>query len=221
MGIALFDLDNTIIDGDSDYQWGNFLAGKGIVSKEEYERKNKEFYEQYYRGELDVKKYINFSYKPLADNNLEKLIELRDEFFNKEIKNLIFSEAEKIISNHISVGDTVAIVTSTNSFVSKPVADYLNIVHLIASEPEFTNGKFTGNISGEPCYQHGKVKKVEFWMLENKIDREILSNSTYFYTDSYNDISLLNIVSDPVAVNPDKNLESIAKDNKWKVLKFR
>ena len=221
MGIALFDLDNTIIDGDSDYQWGNFLADKGVVNKKEYEKRNKEFYEQYYRGELDVKKYIDFSYKPLADNNLEKLIKLRDEFFNKEIKKLIFSEAEEIISNHINLGDTIAIVTSTNSFVSKPVADYLNIAHLIASEPEFVNGKFTGNITGEPCYQDGKVKKVEFWMSENKIDREVLSNSAYFYSDSSNDLSLLNVVSNPVAVNPDKNLETTAKDRKWKILKFR
>ena len=218
MNIALFDLDNTLINGDSDYEWGNFLVENNYVDPEYYKKKNDVFFEQYRNGTLCPKEFAKFSYEPLKKYNIKFLLEIREIFFEKKIKPIIRSKAEDLVKLHKNNDDVIAIVTATNSFISRLSADYFKMDDLLATEPEFKNGAFTGELSGEPCFKEGKVNKVKEWI---KLNKYIDIDEMYFYTDSHNDIELLEFCTIPVAVDPDNTLREISIKNNWKIISLK
>tara|TARA_Y100001935_G_scaffold76324_1_gene63732 strand:- start:1250 stop:1906 length:657 start_codon:yes stop_codon:yes gene_type:complete len=218
MNIALFDLDNTLIKGDSDYQWGNYLVENNYVDPKLYKEKNENFFEQYRKGTLCAREFAEFSYEPLTKYDLETLINIRKKFFEEKIKPLILPKAIDLIKFHKERKDILAIVTATNSFISRISADYFEINDLLASEPEFIDNKFTGRLHGEPCFQEGKVLKVKEWM---KLNNYKSYDDIYFYTDSHNDIKLLEYCTIPVAVDPDNILKELSKKNNWKIMSLR
>lgn len=214
MTLALFDLDNTLINGDSDYAWGNFLVKKQLVDAEEYRKANDHFYEQYKNGTLDIHEYNRFTLKFLSENSMATLDALHQTFMQEEILPTISDKARQLIASHKEQGHTVVIITATNSFVTRPIATELGIEHLLAIEPKMVDGHFSRELEGIPTFREGKVTRLQQW-LENR--DETLENS-YFYSDSLNDLPLLNIVDHPVAVNPDPTLLAVAQKNDWPVL---
>ena len=218
MNIALFDLDNTLIKGDSDYQWGNYLVENNYVDPKLYKEKNENFFEQYRKGTLCAREFAEFSYEPLTKYDFKTLISIRKKFFEEKIKPLILPKAIDLIKFHKERKDILAIVTATNSFISRISADYFEINDLLASEPEFIDNKFTGRLHGEPCFQEGKVLKVKEWI---KLNNYKIYDDIYFYTDSHNDIKLLEYCTIPVAVDPDDILEKLSKKNNWKIMSLR
>ena len=217
MALAIFDLDNTLISDDSDYLWGQFLVERGVVDGTHYERENLRFYDEYKNGTLDIMAFLAFSLKPLADNPLENLKQWRTEFFKEKIEPNLLSTAMKIVNRHKTNGDHVMIITATNSFVTRPIADAYGIETLIATEPEWDGSQYTGRIYGTPCFQSGKVERLELWLQEN--NRQI--DGSYFYSDSHNDLPLLERVTHPVAVDADEKLTTIATERGWQQLSFR
>lgn len=218
MNIVLFDLDNTLIKGDSDHEWGNFLVENNYVDQRIYKEKNNNFFEQYKNGTLCPKEFALFSYEPLTKYSYEKLLDIREKFFEEKIIPLVLPKALKLVNYHKNNNDILAIVTATNSFISRVTADFFNIKHLLASEPEFVNNKFTGNMLGEPCFKDGKVTKVQEWMKVNKLSE---FKEIYFYTDSHNDIKLMEFCTRPIAVDPDEILKKTSIDNKWEIISLR
>ena len=217
MGIALFDLDNTLIAGDSDYLWGVFLAEQGIVDGASHERKNRRFYDQYKAGELDIHEFLEFQLQPLATNSIEKLKQLRERYLQKMITPILLTAAQQLVDKHRKQGDTLVVITATNSFITEPIVAMYGIPHLLATEPELINGSYTGAVSGVPCFQAGKVEKLSGWLAQNN---ESLDES-WFYSDSHNDLPLLGEVTHPVAVDPDEILEQHAKQHDWPVISLR
>jgi len=215
--LAIFDLDNTLIAGDSDHAWGQFLADKGIVDAEEYRKANDQFYQDYLDGKLDMTRYLEFSLAPLAAHSMESLFQWRELFITENIKPLMLDKAQELVSFHKKQGHFILIITATNRFVTEPIAELLGVDHLIATDPEIVDNKYTGAISGIPSFKEGKVTRLNNWLKEQDYN---LSGS-YFYSDSHNDIPLLDIVDIPVAVDPDPTLESHAKENNWKVMSLR
>ena len=218
MNIVLFDLDNTLIKGDSDHEWGNFLVENNYVDQKIYKEKNNNFFEQYKNGTLCPKEFALFSYEPLTKYSYEKLLDIREKFFEEKIIPLVLPKALQLVNYHKNNNDILAIVTATNSFISRVTADFFNIKHLLASEPEFVNNRFTGNMLGEPCFKDGKVTKVQEWMKVNKLSE---FKEIYFYTDSHNDIKLMEFCTRPIAVDPDEILKKTSIDNKWEIISLR
>lgn len=217
MALALFDLDNTLLSDDSDYLWGQFLIEKHLVDREYYERENQRFLELYKQGKLNIYEFAEFAYKPLAENDLELLKQLHKEFMQEKIIPIITEKSRQLVARHRAEGDTLAIITATNSFVTTPIAREFGIEHLIATEPEIINGKYTGKIAGTPCFQDGKVTRLKAWMEEENIDPQHCT----FYSDSNNDLPLLKLVEQPVAVDPDEKLKTVAQENNWPVISLR
>ena len=218
MNIALFDLDNTLINGDSDHEWGNYLVENNYVDSKSYKEKNNMFFEEYKKGTLCPREFALFSYEPLTKYSYKTLLEIREKFFKDKILPLILPKAIDLVNHHKKKGDIIAIVTATNSFISKVSANFFQITHLLASEPEFINNKFTGNLQGEPCYQEGKVYKVKEWIKKNNFSNY---DEIYFYTDSHNDLQLMEYCTIPVAVDPDETLNRISVKNKWEIISLR
>ena len=217
MGIALFDLDNTLIAGDSDYLWGCFLVEQGIVDGRLYESENQRFYDQYKIGELDIHEFLDFQLRPLAEHSMETLEGWRSRYIEEKIAPILLPRARELIDRHRQAGDTLVIITATNRFITGPIAGLYNIRHLLATEPEIINNRYSGGITGTPCFQDGKVDQLEDWLASN---RQSLDDS-WFYSDSHNDLPLLNRVSHPVAVDPDEILEQHASDHGWPVISLR
>ncbi|MCK4709626.1 MAG: HAD family hydrolase [Gammaproteobacteria bacterium] len=217
MALALFDLDNTLLDGDSDYLWGQFLIEQKLVDKEYYQTENHRFLDLYHQGRLDIYEFAEFAFRPLAENDLDKLTQLHQQFMREKICPIITDKSRALVEKHKSEGDTLIIITATNSFVTAPIAKAFGIEHLIATEPETKNGRFTGKIAGTPCFQEGKVTRLKNWLLEQNIKFE----NCVFYSDSNNDLPLLKMVKNPVAVDPDEKLKAIAEENNWPVMSLR
>ena len=217
MAIALFDLDNTLIAGDSDYLWGCFLVEQGIVDGATYEQANLRFYDQYKAGELDIHEFLAFQLRPLADNPMENLLHWRTGFIEEKIKPILLDKAHELVDKHRQQGDTLVIITATNHFITGPIARLYGIEHLLATEPEIINGRYTGGITGTPCFQQGKVTILDDWLLQHN---ETLADS-WFYSDSHNDMPLLKKVTQPVAVDPDEILGTHAVNNGWPVISLR
>ncbi len=214
MALALFDLDNTLLAGDSDYLWGVFLGERGVVDPETYARENERFYQEYKEGRLDIHEFLAFSLGPLAENDPDRLRAWREEFLAEKIDPLITEDARLLVEMHRKRGDTLVVITATNSFVTAPIARRFGILNLIATEPELVDGRFTGRVDGIPCFRDGKVKKLRQW-LEN---REESLDDAWFYSDSHNDLPLLELVSHPMAVDPDPTLETLAAERGWPIL---
>lgn len=217
VSIALFDLDNTLLNGDSDYLWGKFLVEHGIVDPEYYENTNARFYEEYRQGTLDIYQFLEFALAPLAANDINQLMEWRGQFVEEKIKSILLPDAFDLIDKHRSNGDTLLVITATNQFVTKPIVDLYGIENLLATIPEYLDGRFTGQVSGIPCFKDGKVKRLESWLTETGLTL----NDSWFYSDSLNDLPLLQRVDHPVAVDPDTTLRSVASDNKWPIISLR
>ena len=218
MPLAIFDLDNTLIGGDSDYLWGEFLCDEGIITdRESFQKMNDYFYHQYEIGELDIYAWAEFSFKVLSEHSFDKLNQLRKDFMETKIRPIFLEKAQNCIDNHKKNGDSVLVITASNTFVTKPIVEMYGIEHLLATEPEFVSGRFTGKVSGIPCFQSGKIDNLMPWLVTNN---ENLIGS-YFYSDSHNDLPLLELVDNPVAINGDLILTAVANENGWTNLDWR
>ena len=214
MTLALFDLDNTLLSDDSDYRWGQYLAEKQLVDIEKYTEMNKAFYEQYANGTLDIHDFCAFSFEFLTTKSMEELAILHDEFMQTHISSAMSAKSKALIAQHKAMGHTLMVITATNSFVTRPIVTAFGIDNLIATKPKIENGRYTRKIDGVPSFKEGKVTRLNDWLNENN---ESLEDS-YFYSDSHNDLPLLELVTTPIAVDPDPKLEAIAKANGWDII---
>ncbi len=215
--LAIFDLDNTLLAGDSDYLWGQFLVEQAIVDGPAYERENRRFYEQYKAGTLDIYEFQRFSLRPLAEQPPERLQGLRRRFAESRIQPIIARQTPELLRRHRARGDEALIITATNRFVTEPIAQLLGVPHLLATDPEMRDGRFTGEVAGTPCFQRGKVLRLEEWLAAR---RERFAEH-WFYSDSHNDVALLEVADMAVAVNPDPQLAELARARRWTVLDLR
>jgi HAD superfamily hydrolase (TIGR01490 family) len=191
MALAIFDLDNTLLGGDSDYAWGEYLVATGKVDAESYAAQNDYFFEQYKLGKLDIHAFQALALGPLAGQSADTLARWHREFMDSHIKPLRLPKADDLVEQHRRQGDRLLIITATNRFITGPIASWLGIEELIATEAEMMNGDYTGQMTGTPCYQEGKVERLNAWLA---IHNETLAGST-FYSDSRNDLPLLELVT--------------------------
>lgn len=220
MNLALFDLDNTLLAGDSDHAWGQFLCDRGVVDRHEYEARNNEFYGHYKAGTLDNDAFLAFVLAPLARLSRAELDALHADFMRDCIAGMMLPAAQRLVRRHLDAGDLVAIVTATNAFVTGPIARAFGVCHLIATIPAQENGRFTGRPRGIPAFREGKVARVELWLESLALHWSSFASS-HFYSDSLNDLPLLAKVSHPVAVDPDPTLKAHAEGAGWPVLSLR
>ena len=213
--LTIFDLDNTLLAGDSDRAWGQYIVEKKIVS-DDFLIESEKFYNSYYEGDLDIDGFLAFCLKPLTENKLSELLELREGFIEDKIKPMMLKEAIRTV-NQKKLEGPVVIATATNSFVTRPIADLFEIKDLIATEFVIKDNEFNGQVDGIPCFREGKVKKVEEWVNINGYN---LSSAT-FYTDSFNDLPLLKKVGLAIVVDGDDKLIEQAKNNDWECISFR
>lgn len=217
MNLAIFDLDNTLLTGDSDYLWGQYLVKQGLVDADFYESENQRYYDEYKAGTLDIFAFLKFSFQPLANNDLQQLLQFRKEFISEQILPIIPEASRALLDKHRKQNHYILIITATNLFITGPIAEELSADDIIATEPEFKNDRYTGEVSGTPCFQEGKVTRLNSW-LETK--NKTLDNS-WFYSDSHNDLPLLRLVTHPVAVDPDEILAQVAVEQGWPIISLR
>lgn len=217
MSLALFDLDNTLIAGDSDHAWGEFLVSKELVDAEEYKKANDRYFIDYQQGTLDIHDYLAFSLRPLTHYSTQEMLAWREVFIEECIRPLLLPAATELLNKHREAGDELLIITATNRFITEPIARLLGVNELIAAEPEFINGSYTGKVIGVPSFREGKVTRLNQWLAEKDLS---LKNS-WFYSDSHNDLPLLEIVDNPVAVDPDEALHQRATQEGWPILSLR
>lgn len=215
MKLALFDLDHTLLDGDSDSLWGRFLVREGVVDGAKYAQANSRYYAEYRAGRLDIQEFLAFGLRPLRDNPPAALEAWRTRFVAEYILPRIPDATRTLLARHAE--HTRAIITATNSFITAPIAVELGVLHLIATEPEHMDGRFTGKVAGVPCFREGKVTKLGEWLERNRFT----PSETWFYSDSHNDLPLLEQVTHPVAVNPDEVLAAVARERGWPVMRVR
>ncbi len=214
MALVLFDLDNTLLAGDSDYLWGEFLGEQGLVDPDYYAAENERFYREYREGKLDIFEFLAFSLKPLSERSMEELQALHRQFMEEKIQPIITRDARMLVDMHRRRGDELLIITATNAFVTAPIAAAFGVRHLLATEPEIIDGRYTGRVAGTPCFREGKVKRLQAWLADND---QNLGNS-WFYSDSHNDLPLLEKVTHPIPVDPDEELSRVAEERGWPVL---
>ena len=220
MDLVLFDLDNTLLAGDSDFEWAQYLISRGVLDKEVYEARNQEFFDQYKAGTLDIFEFLDFQLKPLARHSRAQLDAWHREFMDTRILPMMTPQSVALVNKHLDSGAIVAIVTATNSFVTGPIARAFGIPHLIATIPAQENGAFTGKPRGTPAFKAGKIERVENWLESLGLCWESFTRS-WFYSDSHNDLPLLGKVSEPVAVDPDDTLRAHATAQGWQVISLR
>ena len=222
MNLALFDLDNTLLAGDSDFEWAQFLISKGVVDREVQEAKNIQFYEDYKAGTLDIYEFLAFQLAPLARHSRAELDAWHKEYVERHIRPIMTVKARTLVLEHLASGDLCAIVTATNSFVTGPIAREFGIPHLIGTIPavDVQTGAFTGQPTGTPSFQGGKITRVESWLESMGLWWGSFDNS-YFYSDSHNDLPLMQKVSTPIAVDPDDKLRAYAGQMNWKIITLR
>lgn len=220
MNLALFDLDNTLLSGDSDFEWAQFLIDKGVLDPEVYEARNEYFYAQYRAGTLDIHEFLDFQLHPLSRHPRAQLDAWHAEFMDSRIRPMINAKGRALVRKHLDAGDLCALVTATNSFVTGPICLEFGIAHLIATIPAQEGGQFTGQPRGTPSFREGKITRVEDWLESMGFWWSNFARS-WFYSDSLNDLPLLSRVSDPVAVDPDATLLAHATAHGWPVLSLR
>ena len=220
MNLALFDLDNTLLSGDSDFEWSQFLIEQGVLDRELFEAKNLAFYEQYKAGTLNIAEFLDFQLKPLSRHARKVLDEWHEEFMRRKVRPMMTPKGRELVAKHLAAGDVCVIVTATNSFVTAPIAREFGVAHLIATEPEENDGEFTGNVAGVPSFREGKVVRMESWLAARGWSWESFGE-TWFYSDSLNDLPLLSRVKHPVAVDPDATLRAHAEQQGWAVISLR
>lgn len=217
MALAIFDLDNTLLAGDSDHAWGEFLIEHGVADGASYRAANDRFYAQYQDGTLDIFEFLAFALAPLARTDRGTLDALHAQFMDERIRPMVAPGTPALLARHRARGDTLVIITATNRFVTTPVARLLGVEHLIATEPEERHGRFTGRVSGTPCYREGKVTRLREWMHAHSANL----HDSWCYSDSHNDLPLLELVEHPVAVDPDATLRREARARGWSIISLR
>lgn len=217
MTLAIFDLDNTLLGGDSDHLWGCFACERGLVDSDDFGERNKRFYEDYQQGILDIDAYLRFALSPLVGRSQAELRELHRDFMDSKIRSIMLPKAKQLIESHRVQGHDLMIITATNSFITRPIAQALGIEQLLASEGEIVDGQYTGQPQGIPAYHAGKVTRLERWMDQHGASLD----GSWFYSDSHNDLPLLERVDNPVAVDPDDTLLARARENGWPVISLR
>jgi HAD superfamily hydrolase (TIGR01490 family) len=217
MSLAIFDLDNTLIAGDSDHAWGQFLVTQGLVDSENFRMANDRFYEEYKAGTLNIAAYLEFSLKPLTQHSIAELAKLHAKFMQTCIEPMMLPKAKELLEQHRAQGDFLLIITATNGFVTRPIADYLGVDDILTTDPEIINERYTGKYIGTPTFQQGKVIRLNEWLTE----KNITLDQACFYSDSINDLPLMEKVSKPVAVDPDEKLKKIAVERHWKIISLR
>ncbi len=220
MELALFDLDNTLLAGDSDFEWAQYLISRGVLDREVYEARNQDFYDQYKAGTLDIHEFLDFQLKPLSRHPRRELDAWHADFMATRILPIVTVKGRALVRRHQAEGALTAIVTATNSFVTAPIARAFGVEHLVATEPAQSNGEFTGSVTGIPSFREGKIARVEAWLAGLGHGWESFGRS-WFYSDSHNDLPLLGKVSDPVAVDPDPTLERHARESGWPIISLR
>lgn len=220
MNLALFDLDNTLLNGDSDFEWSQFLIRIGILDRELFEVKNQAFYDQYKAGTLDILEFLDFQLKPLSHHSRKVLDAWHRQFMHESVMPMVAQPARELVNQHREAGDVCVIITATNSFVTAPIAREFGVEHLIATDPEQLNGEFTGRVAGVPCFREGKITRLNQWLSERGWVLEEFSDTT-FYSDSQNDLPLLCKVKNPVAANPDDTLRAHAEQHDWRIINLR
>ncbi len=220
MNLAIFDLDNTLLDGDSDYNWGIYLVKKGYLDEVEYKAKNQKFFEEYQEGKLDIFAFTEFQFQFLKNNTRKFLNDVRADFIEEIIKPMVLKKAEDLVREHKQAGDNLLIITATNSFITKPIGDLFGIDDLIGTDPEENLGEFTGKVKGTPSFKDGKVSRLFDWLNEKNLKLADFEK-TFFYSDSHNDLALLEKVTNPVVVNGDKILIEKAQEKNWLTLNLK
>jgi HAD superfamily hydrolase (TIGR01490 family) len=215
--LAIFDLDGTLLSGDSDYNWGQFLVEEGIVDADTYKTANDKFYQDYLSGGLDIHEYLAFSLAPLTQFNQAQLEDLHNAFMAKKIMPMMQEKALKLVQEHKEKGHFLMIITATNEFVTGPISQYFGMDHLIAPMPEIIEGRYTGKVTGIPSFQEGKVTRLNAWLKESGHTLE----GSYFYSDSHNDLPLLELVSQPIVVDGDDKLSQLAEQRNWQHISLR
>ena len=215
--LALFDLDNTLLAGDSDHGWGEFMVSQGLVDGADYGAKNDSFYQDYVAGKLNMSAYAEFALAPLMQHEATELSTIHKKFMQTTVIPMIAPKTQALLKKHRDAGDVLVIVTATSDFITAPIAEYLAIPHLIATPTECVNGRYTGKLSGAPCFKAGKIDKLNHWMSLNGYSIE----GACFYSDSHNDLPLLALVDEPIAVDPDATLEAHAQSHGWPVISLR
>ena len=221
--LALFDLDNTLLPFDSDYEWGQFLVRQGVVDGIDYAQKNEQFYADYKLGKLDIDAFLRFALKPLSEHPRAQLQQWHDAFMAEVIVGKLHPAAIALVKRHQDAGDLCCVVTATNSFVTRPIVNAFGITHLVATEPATINNDakqmFTGAVYGIPSFREGKIQRVRDWLTSLGHVMEEMEKS-YFYSDSLNDLPLLEVVSHPIATNPDPRLRAEAEKRQWPILEL-
>ena len=220
MNLAIFDLDNTLLDGDSDYNWGIYLVKKGYLDEEEYKVKNQKFFEEYQAGKLDIFAFAEFQFQFLKNNTRKFLNDVRSDYIDEVIKPMVLKKAVDLVSQHKEAGDSLLIITATNSFITKPIGELFGIENLIGTDPEEYLGEFTGKVKGTPSFKQGKVTRLFDW-LDAREFKLTDFEKTFFYSDSHNDLALLEVVTNPVVVNGDKILLEKAQEKNWPTLNLK
>ncbi|HEY1058154.1 MAG TPA: HAD family hydrolase [Limnobacter sp.] len=219
MKLALFDLDNTLLPMDSDHGWSQFLIELGVLDRGEFEARNNQFYADYKAGCLDIDAFLEFQLRPLKMHTRQQLDAWHSRYMAEVIQPNIKPAAVALVKKHQAEGALCMIITATNSFITRPIADAFGIEHLIATEPEVKDGQFTGGVSGLPSFREGKVTRLNDWLNARDMDWRSFETS-HFYSDSINDLPLLECVSHPVAANPDPTLAGIARERQWPILEL-
>ena len=220
MNLAIFDLDNTLLDGDSDYNWGLYLVKKGYLDEGEYKEQNQKFFEEYQAGKLDIFAFAEFQFQFLKNNTRKFLNDVRSDYINEIIKPMILKKAVNLVNLHKEAGDRLLIITATNSFITKPIGELFRIDELIGTDPEENEGEFTGKVKGTPSFKEGKVTRLFDWLDEKNLKLADFEK-TFFYSDSHNDLALLEVVTNPVVANGDKILQKKAQEKNWPTLRLK
>jgi HAD superfamily hydrolase (TIGR01490 family) len=218
--LVLFDLDNTLLAGDSDFQWGQFLMEEGILDRATHETANLQFYDDYKQGKLDIRAFLDFQLKPLSQHPRTQLDEWRLLYMERKVRSMMTCKAQALVQKHRANGDLMVVITATNSYVTAPIAEAYGVDYLIGTTPEEVDGEFTGRVAGTPSFQEGKITRLNEWLAERG---EKLSDfeTTWFYSDSRNDLPLLKLVDHPVAVDPDPVLQAYALEHGWPIISLR
>ncbi|OUS24066.1 phosphoserine phosphatase [Gammaproteobacteria bacterium 45_16_T64] len=215
--LAIFDLDNTLLNGDSDHAWGQFLIDQGYVDQTYYESRNDQFYQDYQQGCLDINQYLEFALAPLTEHTRDQLTAMHKAFVEERVRPMMQNKAIDLLAHHRNRGDYLLIITATNGFVTRPIAELLGVDDILATDPEIKDNRYTGKVSGTPCFQEGKITRLRQWLTQNQYPLD----GSYFYSDSINDLPLLEVVDNPFAVDPDEKLTTEAQNRNWPIISLR